>query len=414
MGIFTGSKNYRLLFSASAISNLGDGVSVLAYPWLATLISRDPMHIALVAFAARLPWFLLALPAGVITDRFVHRSIMVSADAFRFALTLGVVALIFFGPKENSTTYILLLSFAAFLLGSAEVLRDNTAQTMLPAIVSPDDLQKANGQLWSVEQVMGQFIGPPLAGFLIAVALPLTFLLDAASFAIAAILVFAMSVKPMPTPKRQPALSAMKEGFMWLYNRPILFRMAILLGLMNMAAMMTLTIMVLFAQEVLSLGPAAYGILLTSGAAGGVIGGLIAPKIATKLGNGRGMRLAILLILAEHVFITFAFHSITVGLGLFLGMIGAMLWNVITVSLRQRIIPPELLGRVNSVYRFFAWGMMPIGALLGGGLVTLMEGNLGRETALRMPFGLAAIIVAGLSIQVFQHFTDAALDNAEK
>lgn len=143
-------RNYRLLFSASAISNLGDGVSALAFPWLATLITRDPMLIAMVAFATRLPWLLFSIPAGVWTDRMDRRRLMVQADLVRMVLTFGVVAVILSAPEfpvAQAELYIAAISALAFLLGSAEVLRDNAAQTMLPAVVFPDQLERANGQL---------------------------------------------------------------------------------------------------------------------------------------------------------------------------------------------------------------------------------------------------------------------------
>ena len=92
-------RNFRLLFSASAVSNLGDGVSALAVPWLATLITRDPMLIAAVAFATRLPWLLFSIPAGVWTDRVDRRRLMVQADLFRMLLTFGIVAMILSAGK---------------------------------------------------------------------------------------------------------------------------------------------------------------------------------------------------------------------------------------------------------------------------------------------------------------------------
>ncbi len=177
--------NYRFLFSATAISNLGDGVSALAFPWLATLITRDPLLVAFVAFSTRLPWLLLSIPAGVWTDRADRRQLMMRADLARLTLTAGVVGLIFAAPEfpvGDPTPYILGLSALAFLLGCAEVLRDNAAQTVLPSVVPKDTLEHANGQLWSVEQVMGSFVGPPLAGLLIAYAVPAPFVVDALTF----------------------------------------------------------------------------------------------------------------------------------------------------------------------------------------------------------------------------------------
>ena len=155
-------------------------------PWLATLITRDPMLIATVAFATGLPWFLCAIPAGVITDRYDRQNFMVGADIFRMILTLGLLTCAVMlprpAPPEAAFAAIVMVSGLAFLFGVAEVLRDNAAQTVLPSIVPSAALERANGQLWSFEQIMGAFIGPPLAGILIAFSVPAPFGLDAVSF----------------------------------------------------------------------------------------------------------------------------------------------------------------------------------------------------------------------------------------
>ncbi len=400
------NKNYRLLFTATAVSNLGDGISALAFPWLATLITRDPMLIALVAAATRLPWFLFAIPAGVITDRANRQRLMVRADILRLLLTLGVVALILNGPAlplpdsdGQAFTLILGLCAAAFLLGSAEVIRDNAAQTALPSIVDKQHLEVANGQMWSIEQIMGQFVGPPLAGLLIAYAVPLPFAVDAVTFAIAAWCVWLIAM-PARTMAKMPNgfCQQMREGMAWIYAHKLILRLAIMLGVLNMLHMITLTVLVLFSQEILGLGAAGFGILMTAEAAGGVLGGLLAPRIVARIGAGVSLKIALAIMPFYYLLIALTSNAYVVAIALFIGMLAALLWNVVTVSLRQREIPDELLGRVNSIYRFFGWGTMPIGALIGGGLVAMFEPELGREAALRLPFLVSTIGGFGLLI----------------
>lgn len=390
-------RNYRLLFSASAISNLGDGVSALAFPWLATLITRDPMLIAMVAFATRLPWLLFSIPAGVWTDRMDRRRLMVQADLVRMLLTFGVVAVILSAPEfpvADAELYIAAISVLAFLLGSAEVLRDNAAQTVLPAVVSPDQLERANGQIWSIEQIMGSFVGPPLAGLLIATAVPAPFVLDAATFALAAGLVWCMAIAPRLQPKRRSWLVEAREGITWLRGHRVILQLAVMLGLMNAVSLMTLTVLILFSQEILNLGAAGHGMLLTAGAAGGVAGGLLCPNIAARLGRRPALLVSLILLAASLVVIGLASSVWLVAFALFVEMFAALLWNVVTVAYRQRLIPDDLLGRVNSLYRFFGWGMMPFGALIGGAVVSLFEPSLGREDALRLPYLLGALGMA--------------------
>ena len=400
------NKNYRLLFTATAVSNLGDGISALAFPWLATLITRDPVLIALVAAATRLPWFLFAIPAGVITDRANRQRLMVQADILRLLLTLGVVGLILSGPAlplpdnaDQAFTLILGLCAAAFLLGSAEVIRDNAAQTALPSIVDKEHLETANGQMWSIEQIMGQFVGPPLAGLLIAYAVPLPFAVDAVTFAIAAWCVWLIAM-PARTAAKLPDgfWLQMREGIAWIYAHKLILRLAIMLGVLNMLHMISLTVLVLFSQEILGLGAAGFGILLTAEAAGGVMGGLLAPRIIARIGTNASLKIALGIFPLQYLVISLTSNAYVVAVALFIGMLAALLWNVVTVSLRQRTIPDELLGRVNSIYRFFGWGTMPVGAMIGGVLVATFEPDLGRQAALRLPFLVSALGGFGLFI----------------
>lgn len=399
MSLLVANRSYRLLFSASAISNLGDGISALAFPWLASLLTRDPFLISLVAFATRLPWFLFSIPAGVITDRYDRGKLMVRADIFRFLLTAGVIGLIATAPalpfEGDPLPYILALSGLALLLGCAEVIRDNAAQTVLPSIVAKGDLESANGQIWSIEQIMGSFVGPPLAGVLIALSVPAPFIVDAVTFGLAAWLVWMIALPARAVAERRRIWPETLEGWTWTRAHPVILRLAVMLGLINGFSIMTLTVLILFSQDILGLGAIGHGVLLTAGAAGGVVGGLIGPKVIAKIGTQHSLWLALFLFPLPWIMIATTSNPYVVAAALFLEMVAALLWNIVTVSYRQRLIPDELLGRVNSIYRFFGWGMMPFGALLAGWIVSVAEPDMGREAALRLPFIISA---AGLAV----------------
>lgn len=399
--IFKRNPGYGRLLAASSITNLGDGVSALAFPWLATLITRDPLLIAMVGAAVRLPWLLFSIPAGVITDRHDRKKLIVGSDTARFVLTLAVVALILSVvefPPAREGLYIAGLTGLGFALGLAEVLRDNAAQTLLPSIVQKDDLEAANGTLWTVENIMGHFIGPPLAGVLIALALPLPYLLDAVSFAIAALLVAGIAIKPRAArPLRNPR-DEMREAWAWMRAHPVILRLAVMLGLLNGLSIMGMTLIILVSQEILQLGAFWHGVLMTSAAAGGVAGGVFGPRLIKRIGQESAVWLALALFPLPMLAIAVTSSVWVVAVALFVESVAALVWNIVTVSYRQRVIPDELLGRVNSVYRFFGWGGIPIGALLGGLLVSLFETGLGRELALRLPYLLAAAGMAGLAL----------------
>jgi MFS family permease len=390
---------------------LGDGVSSVAYPWLASAVTRSPLLIATVAVVSRLPWLVFTLPAGVITDRFDRKKIIVAMDVSRGILALAVAIAVMSQSSSlpslddvatNSAAqtqwflYIVLV-VTALLFGCAEVLRDNSAQTLLPSVVKDEQLESANGKLWSAEFVMNSFIGPPLGSFILGIAIFMPFYIDATTFFISAGLIATLvpSLRPVENLKKSEKLNfraEIKEGFGWLWRHELLRPMAIILGALNGIGALTAAVFILFAQEILNTSVFVFALLGTAGAIGGTLGGILGPKISARIGSGPSLFL---------VLISGPITSVILGLTsswqIFwilsaLTTVFAVLWNVITVSLRQSIIPTELLGRVNSVYRFFAWGSIPIGTLVGGALVDVLENSVNRDFALRSPYFLSAIL----------------------
>jgi len=426
---------YWKLWTASVVSNLGDGVSTIAYPWLASALTRSPIHIAAVGVVTRLPWLLFSLPAGVITDRVDRRRLAAWMDVFRFVFTLGVAIAVLATQGQLSTPdeiaagtatppasaglLLVVVYVSALLLGSAEVFRDNSAQTLMPAIVDKENLEMANGRMWGAEMVMNSFVGPPLAGALLGVGFAVPFFLDAGSFAVAAALVFLIAGEFRPRQEAEAPLAPagfwpdLKEGVRWLWGHPLFRPMAIALGVLNGTGMMSLATFVLFAQEVLELDATRFGLLTTGVAVGGVVGSFAAHRLAKALGQGRSLFVTIVA-----GAISLLVSGLTSSFWVFwaMGLVSSLtgtLWNVITVSLRQALIPDRILGRVNSVYRFVGWGMMPIGALLGGVVVAVVEPGAGREWALRAPFLLGGVISAGLFVYALPRLNSTRIDAAK-
>jgi len=423
--------SYWKLWSATAISNLGDGVSMVAYPWLASAVTRSPLLIAAAGFASRLPWLVFTLHAGVITDRFDRRKLIVGMDFLRGVLTVFVGTVVFLNrstfPSLNELTKMtdlktnwpiyLTLLVTAFLFGLAEVLRDNSAQTLMPSVVDTENLEVANGRMWSAESLTNSFIGPPLGSLLIGIAIFLPFYFDAGSFffAVALIATLKGSFKPIAKvgPKAKINFKAeIKEGFVWLWAHPLLRPMAIILGSMNGLGTMVGAAYILFAQEVLHTSVFIFAVLGTAGAIGGTLGGLLAPKVSAKLGSGPSLWLALAAAPIGSLFIGMTSSWQVVWAVTVVESFVAILWNTITVSLRQSIIPSHLLGRVNSVYRFFAWGSIPIGMFIGGGLVTLMEHFVSRESALRSPYLISVVLGLLLWLLAAPRLTTAKIEAA--
>ncbi len=425
--------SYWKLWTATAISNLGDGVSMVAYPWLASAVTRSPMLIAAAGFASRLPWLVFTLHAGVLTDRFDRRKLIVGMDFIRGILTVFVGTVVFIKrdslPSLNELTsltnvatnwplYITLL-VTAFLFGLAEVLRDNSAQTLMPSVVDQENLETANSRMWSAESLTNSFIGPPLGSLLIGIAIFIPFYFDAASFFIAVALIASLkgSFRPISEGTAREKINfraEIKEGYAWLWAHPLLRPMAIILGSMNGLGTMVGAVYILFAQEVLHTSVFTFAILGTAGAVGGTIGGLLAPRVSAKLGSGPSLSLALAAAPIGSLVIGLTSSWQVVWVITVVETFVAVLWNTITVSLRQSIIPSHLLGRVNSVYRFFAWGSIPIGMFVGGGLVAVMTHFVSRQDALRTPYLISFVLGLLLWILAAPRLTSAKIEAARK
>ena len=396
--------------SASGMTNLADGIAVVAWGWIASLLTRDALLVALVPVALRMPWALLALPAGLVTDRVDRRRLILGMDALRALAFAGAAFALWLAlplgaaPATGVSTpglYAALL-LAAFVVGGAEVFRDNAAQTMLPALVPPDRLERANGQLWSAELLTNALVGPALGAFLIGLWLPLAFGLNAAAYGGAMLLVAGLAGQfRAERSDRRGWRAELGEGFLFLRGIPLLTTLAWTTGFWNLFHQMIVIGVVLHAQENLGLSAQAYGLTLAGGAVGGIAGSLMGERIARSLGATRTMQW--MLAASGPCFLAMALAPGAWTLGLcFAAMeFTGFVWNVVSVSTRQRLIPDGLLGRVNSLYRLLAWGMMPLGLVLSGLVVSLGETFVARELALVLPFWVAGIGSFGVAALVW-------------
>jgi MFS family permease len=356
-------RNFRLLWGATALSNLGDGLRLVALPLLATSVTDDPRLIAGVTVAERLPWLFFILPGGAWADRYDRRVLRMRLDIARAIVMAVLVAVILVDQVS-----IVVLFVVAALLASAEAVVDSSSMAMIPATVDGKDLERAVGRLGSTELAMNDVLGPPLGGLLFTLAVAAPFGLDALSFAGAALVMGLMSggfgvwVEP---PRRTSMRSQVSEGFRWLWNHRLLRTLALISTGLGTASFIANAVFVLYARDELGLSEFGYGLLLVPGAIGGIVGSLVAPRFrhlplritltVAVLGSGLAMWL-----------VAGTTSPIAAGLLTGLSLACVMVWNVLTLALRQRLIPNELLGRVGASYRFLVYLGMPVGALLGG------------------------------------------------
>lgn len=394
---------YRKLWGASALSNLADGVFQVALPLMALRITRSPAAIAGVVVAGRLPWLVFALQAGALADRLDRRRTMMLVNVGR-ALVIGMLAVVVAADAVSLPV----LYLVALVLGFGETLFDTAAQSIMPTLVDREDLSKANGRLYAAELTMNQFVGPPLGGALAGVAIALAFTASAAAYACAAILLALLvgSFRPARTGPPTRLRADIAEGARFLFRHRVLRTLAVMVGVMNLIESGLFAVFPIYAvgPGPLGLSEAGYGILLTTGAIGSLVGSLLANRFERRLGRSRVLWLAVVGSGFPTVVMALSSSPWAVGAAWIFGGLTVIGWNIVTVSLRQRIVPDHLLGRVNAGYRLVAWGTMPIGAALAGVLAEV--------AGIRAVFWFAA--AGHLMLLAFRRvITEEAMDAAE-
>ena len=382
--------NFRKLWTASAVSNLGDGLRLAALPLLAATLTRDPGLVAGLTVMLWLPWLLLSLVAGAVVDQVDRRRLMAAAQGLRMMVVALLGVTVWMGWASLPLLYAV-----AFLLGTAETFFDTAAQAIIPSVVPPAELEPANARLIGAEIVANQFVGPPLGAFLFGLAAAVPFLLDAATFAVGAVLLVGLqgSFRPIQDDTRGRLGRRISEGLTWLWRHRLLRAVTVMVALVNLFYASTGAILVLFALEILGLDELGFGVLLTMFAVGASLGTVAAPRVTGLLGPGTVALTAFSAGGAAQVAIGFSSRPVAVGAMMVVQGIGFGIFNVTFRSLRQAVVPDRLLGRVVSSQRALGYGAVPAGAALGG----LVAGALG----LRAPFlaaGVALMLVALVSI----------------
>ena len=395
--------SYWKLWTSSGLSNLADGVFKIALPLLAIQLTQSPTLIAGLTVAATLPWLFFTLTAGALADRLDRRTLMLWANLSRVLLPAALVAVILLDLGSMWALYVV-----ALLVGVAETLYDTSAQSIMPQVVHRDQLSRANGRLYAVELTTNQFIGPPLGGLLVATGV-------IASLAVPATLWLAavggLLLIPGAFRIKQEQKTTLRfdigEGLQFLWNQKILRALAVMTGAFNFASSAAFAVLVLFAvgpASEMKLSAAGFGLLLTTSAAGAFVGSFTSEWAENRLGRSKSLTLTIFGVALFVGAPALTNSPFVLGPILFVGGMLIVLWNVITVSLRQRITPDKLLGRVNSAYRLLAWGTMPLGSAAGG--------LLAQWLGLQIMFGIMGLMTLAL-LAMMPILTNKAIAAAE-
>ncbi|MET8052271.1 MULTISPECIES: MFS transporter [unclassified Streptosporangium] len=387
-------RSFHHLWAASGLSNLADGVLLVGVPLLAVSLTRSPAQVALVSAATTLPWLLLALHAGAIADRLDRRRIMVLAGWSRAAVLAATAAAAWLDLLSLPV-----LVAAVLLAGAAEVFADTSAQSALPMTVTGDRLGAANGRLVATQTLGNHFLGAPLAGLLVGIATTAVFGTAALLYAAGALLLLGMRGRFRPEAAPAQALRAdIADGMRHLWGHRALRGLAAYSGVLNLAYGAYFAVFVLWVVgdgSRVGLTPGQYGLLAATLAAGAVAGSVLSGSL-TRLTGENGALVGVTLLNALLLLVPLLLPSPLVVFPAAAG-IGAAnaVTNVVSVSLRQRLIPEGLLGRVNATCRLIGMGAMPLGAASAGLLATLAGLSAVFWSACVLSLLAAALILRG-------------------
>ncbi|GIJ43872.1 MFS transporter [Virgisporangium aliadipatigenens] len=391
--------NFSKLWAASAVSNLGDGVTMAAGPLLVASITTAPAAVAGAAFAQQLPWLLFALVSGAFVDRLDRRRLIVAVNLCR-GLALAVLAF----AVVLSAVSVPVVYVVFFLLGTGETLVDTAAGALLPAIVPASGLARANARLYATFTIGNQFVAKPLGAWLFGVSAAAPFGFDAVTFLLAALLVARIRVAPAPAPARSSLREEVAEGLRWLWRHRLLRTLAMSMGIGNVAFGAAFAVFVLYCRARLGLSAVGFGFLLTAFAVGGLVGTALVERLTRLVGASVLLRVGLFVEAATHAVLGFTTSGLVASAVLVGFGAHAMVWGITVVSLRQRVVPAHLLGRVGGVYSLLDLGGAALGTLLGGLLASMW--------GLAAPLRCAAAVMLVVALLAWRPLRGAATREA--
>jgi len=381
---------FRTLWTATAFSNIADGVGRTAVPLIATTLTTDPFVIAILGALAFVPWLVFGIPAGVIVDRFDRRRIMALANTLRLGAAVWLGALVASGAISVWTLLVGTLAF-----GIGETLFENAVNAAVPAIVPRQRFDSANGWLQASQVTIDNFIATPIGGLLFGLSIALPLWVGAIGYLVPialALLLPSLAVSRQVDEQTDAAASVPVHGarpalrYLWQhrYLRAVVLFTSSVGALLSFAQAPT----ILYFLEVQHVTPAAIGFVTAGIGLGALVGSFVAAPLVRLLGRGPVLLFANVVVAVSLVAVGLAPDVVTAIASYAVMAFAVSVWNVPWGALRQHLIPAHLFGRALGIIRTVTWGVFPVATLLGG---------LVARSDLRLPFtsaGALTLIVA--------------------
>lgn len=357
--------DFRWLWAAFTAANLADGILLSAGPLLVASVTREPFPIAMAVFAQRLPWLLFGVVAGAIIDRTDRRRLIATVNILRALVLAALATAIATGHMSLGAIYLVM-----FLIGVAETFADNAGSTLVAVTVPSPALGQANARLHGTRIVTNQLAGPPIGAFLLGLGLAVPFGVNALWLALAAALVARMELREeLPARTQGSRLRGeIVEGIRWLWAHRGVRTLAVLITVFNITFGAAFSIWVLYALERLGLDEVGFGFLLTASAAGGLVGSALFGRLEQRFSYATLLRVGLTVETFTHLGLALTTTPVVAGVIMLLFGVHAVTWGSLSSTIRQRAVPPRLLGRVTSVYMIGAVGAFAIGTLAGGAI----------------------------------------------
>ena len=366
--------DFRLLLLGQTTSQLGTQLAGVAVPLLALLtLDASPLELGLLSASGTIPFALIGLPAGAWIDRLRKRPVLVAADTVR-AVVLATIPLAALAGVLTMTQLIVVM----LLSGLARVFFDVGYQSYLPALVGPDEVLSGNASLETI-RATGQVAGPGLGGWLVSVAgAALVLAIQSVTFAVSAVCL--LSIRRTETVVERPATSRLRseiaEGLRYVVHTARMRALGLASAAGNFSFGIGSAATLPFVSRSLHLSPSWIGIVVSTGSVAAMLGAALTPRVARRFGTERTVWLSLAVTGPFAALTAFATPGPLVALvviATMAGEFGQIVYAVTSVSVRQRICPPALLGRVNATMRVLIMSAFPAGALLGG-LVAQLAG----------------------------------------
>ncbi len=383
-------RDFRWLWASSTVSNAGDGLLIAAGPLLVTTLTDSPFAVAMATVVSFLPWIVLGIPGGAIIDRVDRRRLSVAVNLVRAVVLVVLAAAIATGTAGLP---VVLVSF--FVLGTAEMLADNTASALLANAVPKEHLGVANSRLTGTRVLTNDLAGPPIGALLFAVGMALPFGVDAVCALAAAVLVGRIAATPAGDPatvERRHLRHEIADGVRWLWHHPPVRALALTIFLFNVTFWAPYSLYVLYVTQHLGLDEVGYGLLITAGAFGGLAGSIAYPTLERRFALATLMRVGLLLETMTHLILAVSTSPIVVGATMTLFGVHAIVWGTTSTTVRQRAVPSAYMGRVTSVYMLLNVGGGVIGSIIGG----IIAQNFGIIAPLWFGFVGSGILLAAI------------------